>query len=125
LSVFCFIDEVTEVRKGESLTARFRLKGDEEFLKDHFDGFPVMPGVLLLETLKQAACRLLGGEYRLIGAENIKFGQFVKPGSLLEATVTVVKNSDAKHRFDGKLNLIENGSATKALTASFELIPLR
>ena len=58
LGPFCFIDKVVEIRKNEFLTAVFKLKGSEEFLKDHFEGFPVMPGVLLLEALKQASERL-------------------------------------------------------------------
>ena len=61
LYLFGFIDKISEVEKDQSITAFFTLKGSEEFLQDHFEGFPVMPGVLLLESLKQAATLIIGG----------------------------------------------------------------
>lgn len=132
MSVFCFIDEVAEVKKGESLTAYFTLKGNEEFLKDHFNGFPVMPGVLLLEALKQAASALLEPAakdskvfYRLSGVEDAKFGQFVKPGSRLKIFVKFLKSEGLFSFFDGRIDLIaplpEGASQGRALTAGLKL----
>ena len=124
---FCFIDKVEEIKKDDHLTAFFTLKGSEEFLKDHFDGFPVMPGVLLLESLKQAALHLLsagadGLLYRLARVDSAKFGQFVKPGSLLKLQVRIVRKEQNLTHFEGRIDLINEKSApTKALLADFSL----
>ena len=132
MSVFCFIDKIVEVRKKESLTALFTLKGSEEFLKDHFDGFPVMPGVLLLEALRQVASSLLvlSGDfeetfYRFSQVEAVKFGQFVKPGSALKLWVRLLKKEKEEIFFEGRIDLKSGGVLSgKALTANFSLLPL-
>ena len=64
---FVLIDRITEINPGQSLTAVKNLSLAEEYLADHFPGFPVMPGVLMLEALTQAAlsgeaCALLTGD---------------------------------------------------------------
>ena len=45
MGAFSFIDKISEVEKDQSITAFFTLKGTEEFLKDHFEDFPVMPSL--------------------------------------------------------------------------------
>lgn len=50
---FRFIDELTALTPGESACARWRLKGDEEFLCGHFPGHPLLPGVIMIEALAQ------------------------------------------------------------------------
>ena len=129
MSVFCFIDKVAEFKKDESLTAYYTLTGKEEFLKDHFKNFPVMPGVLLLETAKQAAASLLrlsdgeGKQYRLKSAEEVRFGQFVKPGSRLKIFVRLLKNGSEASIFDGRIDLAD-APFGKALTATMTLAPV-
>ena len=132
MSDFSFIDNVSEVKKNESLTAFFSLKGTEEFLQDHFEGFPVMPGVLLLESLKQASARLAaaseGGDvcYRLVRADEVKFGQFVRPGSHLKIFVRQLAKEGQCFHMEGRIDLIDplgDGSSRKALTANIALEP--
>jgi 3-hydroxymyristoyl/3-hydroxydecanoyl-(acyl carrier protein) dehydratase len=50
---FRFIDELTALTPGESATARWQLKGTEEFLRGHFPGQPLLPGVIMVEALAQ------------------------------------------------------------------------
>ena len=131
MASFSFIDSVSEVKRNESLTAFFTLKGSEEFLEDHFVGFPVMPGVLLLESLKQTAAMLLASSsnanggvlYRLTEVDEAKFGQFVRPGSQLKLFVKLVpdkKNIAAK--FEGRIDFMQNKvQAGKAFSAVFSL----
>lgn len=131
MSVFSFVDRVTEVKKGESLTAVFKLKGDEEFLKNHFSAFPVMPGVLLLESLKQAASALLdatfpgSGPYRLRHVEEARFGKFVKPGSALNLSVRLRKTESEAYFFDARADFFPDSSESapkgRALSAGFSL----
>ena len=128
MSAFGFIDKVADFKQNESLTAYFTLTGKEEFLKDHFKGFPVMPGVLLLETAKQAADVLLqkssskeDKKYRLARVEEVRFGQFVKPGSELKIFVRLLKNENNTHVFDGRIDLTK-APFGKALSATMTLV---
>ena len=101
-------------------------------MQDHFKNFPVMPGVLLLETLKQAASILLKrsigveiAEFRLIKAQDIRFGQFVKPGSVLKSSVHLKEKRDAVQFFEGKLDLMDAGgthSKNRPISALFGLV---
>ena len=123
------MDKVVDLKKNESLTAVYTLNGREEFLKDHFSGFPVMPGVLLLESLKQTASALLtlsGGPkerfYRFTRVQDVKFGQFVKPGSELKLFVRLLEKEGDKRCFEGRIDLTVQGVfAGKALSAWMEL----
>lgn len=51
---FRFVDAVDAFVPGQSITARYRVTGDEPFLAGHFPGNPVFPGVIQLEALAQA-----------------------------------------------------------------------
>jgi 3-hydroxyacyl-[acyl-carrier-protein] dehydratase len=132
LSVFRFVDKVSEVKKNESVTAFFTLKGDEEFLKDHFEGFPVMPGVLQIEALAQAASALLassggpaGKMYRLVRVANVKFGQFVRPGNLLKLSARLVTQDRSGARFEGRIELMDGGlAAARVVSTEFVLAPV-
>ena len=55
---FNLIDRIVEVRPGRGLQAVKNLTLGEEYLADHFPTFPVMPGVLMLETLVEAGAWL-------------------------------------------------------------------
>lgn len=128
MSAFGFIDKVVEFKKEDSLTACYTLTGKEEFLRDHFKDFPVMPGVLLLETAKQAAVSLLrlssGQEkaYRLKAVEEVRFGQFVKPGSELKIFVRLLKNMSGTSVFNSRIDLA-SAPFGKALSAIMTLVP--
>jgi 3-hydroxyacyl-[acyl-carrier-protein] dehydratase len=79
---------------GPRLTAVKNLSLAEEYLSDHFPGFPVMPGVLMLEALAQAGAWLVremedfaSSIIVLKQAKTIKYGSFVEPGRQLELKV--------------------------------------
>lgn len=84
---FRFVDAVDELGDDGTVTARYRVTGDEAFLAGHFPGNPVFPGVLQLEALAQAgAVALLADErYRgrlplFGGVEEARFRRIVRPG---------------------------------------------
>ena len=78
----------------------------EEYLQDHFPTFPVLPGVMMLEALTQAAAWLMhhrSGFGRSMAvlkeARNVKYGTFVPPGAFLRVEVEYLKPTDAGATF--------------------------
>jgi len=91
------LDQILELQPGKRIVAVKRLEPDEEYLKDHFPGFPVMPGVLMLEAMFQAGAWLTyaSEDFQhavvvLKEARNIKFADFVEPGEQLVVTAEMV-----------------------------------
>lgn len=94
---FALVDRITDLEPGVRITAVKNLSLAEEYLADHFPGFPVMPGVLMLEAMTQAAAWLIrSGEdfahsvVTLKEARNVKYGNFVEPGQTLVVTAEVL-----------------------------------
>lgn len=103
---FLLVDRIMSFEAGESITAVKNLSLAEEYLADHFPGFPVMPGVLMLESLVQASAWLMRitEDFRfstilLKEAKALKFNNFMKPGMTLKVTSTVHKRSDREYVF--------------------------
>jgi 3-hydroxyacyl-[acyl-carrier-protein] dehydratase len=93
------LDRITALEPGKRLTAERRLLPNEEYLKDHFPLFPVMPGVMMLEALHQAAVWMIktGDQFRtplvlLREVKSVKFGDFLCPGETLEISVEAIKD---------------------------------
>src|SRR4051795_1926399 len=105
---FVLIDRILEVRRGEALVAVKNLSLAEEYLADHFPGFPVMPGVLMLEALTQAGAWLVRDMEDfthsiviLKQARTIKYGSFVEPGRQLQLRVELTAHGDRESAFKG------------------------
>ncbi|MDO4857214.1 MAG: 3-hydroxyacyl-ACP dehydratase FabZ family protein [Thermoguttaceae bacterium] len=121
---FLLLDKIKEVKLGESLTAVKNLTLSEEYLADHFPGFPVMPGVLMLEAMTEAAAWLirLTDNYAdsiisLKEARNVKYNHFVQPGETLEIRVQMVSRGNGETKFKAEGWLGE----TQALSARLVL----
>lgn len=106
---FHLIDRITEVAPGKSLRAVKNLTLGEEYLADHFPTFPVMPGVLMLQTLVEAGAWLLrlSEDYAhsvivLREVKNIKYGSFMEPGKQMSVSVELVERTDGLATFKGK-----------------------
>ncbi|MGE4353153.1 MAG: 3-hydroxyacyl-ACP dehydratase FabZ family protein [Oscillospiraceae bacterium] len=92
-----------EVEKAEDLACgKYHVRGDEWFLKGHFPGNPVVPGVILCEILAQSACILLTDKMSgkvtpmYTGLNNVRFKSPVRPG---DTFVTACKITRAKPPF--------------------------
>jgi 3-hydroxyacyl-[acyl-carrier-protein] dehydratase len=120
---FYLIDKV-ESLSDEKIVAVKYVTLAEEYLADHFPTFPVLPGVLMLEAITQAAAWLLHHRSKfaksmaiLKEAKNVKYGSFVAPGNFLRVEVEFVKATDAGASFkaSGSVN------QSTALSARVEL----
>src|SRR5438552_14298121 len=96
---FNLIDKI-ESLSAEKIVATKYVSLAEEYLADHFPTFPVLPGVLMLEALTQAAGWLLHTPSNcaksmavLKEARNVKYGQFVAPGNSLRVEVEFIKET--------------------------------
>jgi 3-hydroxyacyl-[acyl-carrier-protein] dehydratase len=97
---FRFVDGVDAVEPGVSITARYRVRGDEDFLAGHFPGNPVLPGVIQLEALAQTGCIAVLADVRYAdklllfgGVEKVRWRRVVRPGDELTMTVTLERLS--------------------------------
>jgi len=98
---FCLLDRIVELEPGAKVVAVRRLLPEEEYLKDHFPRFPVMPGVLMLEAMYQASAWLVrqteGFAHSMVvlkEVRNIKYTDFVTPGKELVVTAEILKQED-------------------------------
>ena len=91
---FHLIDRILELEPGKRIRMVKNLTLGEEYLADHFPTFPVMPGVLMLQTLVEGAAWLLRAtedfQHSVIvlrDARNVKYGNFMQPGHSMIITV--------------------------------------
>ena len=97
---FRFVDDVDAFEPGVSITARYRVRGDEEFLAGHFPGNPVFPGVIQLEALAQAGAIAVLADERYAGklplfggVEKVRWRRLVVPGDELVLTLELERLS--------------------------------
>jgi len=95
---FLLIDKVVEVEEGKRAVGIKTVSGNEGYFKGHFPGFPVMPGVLIVEALAQvSAVAMLSNENNrgrlglLAGIDHCRFKRQVSPGDQLRLEVTITR----------------------------------
>lgn len=126
---FALIDTVLE-QDSERIVALKNVSLAEEYLADHFPGFPVLPGVLMLEALVQAARRLLemqgGGEWVLGGVKAVRYGSFVRPGEALRVEVARDGTwTPMAASFRGTASVVRGGQASEtAVSGRFTMRPI-
>jgi 3-hydroxyacyl-[acyl-carrier-protein] dehydratase len=117
---FTLIDRITAIEPGTSLKAVKNLSLAEEYLADHFPGFPVMPGVLMVESLVQAGAWLMrhteNFQYSAVllkEARAIRFNNFVAPGKTLLVECSVHKRDERTYTLKGT-GTVDGTSAVSA-----------
>jgi len=95
---FSLVDKIKILEPGKRIVAVKSLSLAEEYLRDHFPNFPVMPGVLMLEALTQASAWLIRvsedfahSVVVLKEARNVKYARFVQPGQTLNIESEIVQ----------------------------------
>ena len=112
---FELVDAVLERDEQRIVTVK-NVTAAEEYLGDHFPGFPILPGVMMLEAMVQAARRLLeetgveeagtappsSGRWVLGEVRNVRYGNMVRPGQKLTVEVQRIKAEGGRHTFQGR-----------------------
>jgi len=105
------VDRVEELVVGERITAIKAVTINEQFFAGHFPGRPIMPGVLIIEALAQAAGILaietvgVAGTGKLVyfmSMDGVKFRAPVEPGVLLRLEISFVQKRTTASRFSGR-----------------------
>ena len=96
-------------RQADSLTGIKTVTAAEEYLADHFPGFPVLPGVMMLEAMVQAGRLFVagsdeppGGPLVVTRVRNVRYGNMVRPGQALEVKVSLRKQDETGFEFQGE-----------------------
>lgn len=108
---FLLVDRVTRIEKGQSLQAIKNVTINEPFFPGHFPVRPVMPGVLMLEAMAQAAALLvfdaMGASpddntvYYFAGIDGARFKRPVEPGDQLVMDITMLRSKAGIFKFAG------------------------
>jgi 3-hydroxyacyl-[acyl-carrier-protein] dehydratase len=114
---FCLVDRILEVEPGKVIRAVKNLTLGEEYLADHFPTFPVMPGVLMLQTLIEAGAWLIrvtdGFRHSMVvlrEAKHVKYGTFMEPSRRMLVSVELMEQAKDHAICKGKGEV--NGATT-------------
>jgi 3-hydroxyacyl-[acyl-carrier-protein] dehydratase len=109
---FLLVDRVLELEKGDSIVAIKNVTVNEPFFNGHFPDHPVMPGVLIVEAMAQAAGILGfktmdkkpqdGSIYYFVGSDKLRFKRPVVPGDQLKLEAKVMSERRGIWKFDVK-----------------------
>ena len=94
---FRFIDRLTQLHPGQSGEGEYTVRGDEPFLRGHFPGEPIFPGVLLVEAAAQLAGVVAQSDpkipplknLKLTAMRNVKILGTAKPGEIIQVETRV------------------------------------
>tara|TARA_Y100001958_G_scaffold159626_1_gene162084 strand:+ start:891 stop:1322 length:432 start_codon:yes stop_codon:yes gene_type:complete len=108
---FLLIDRIIDVKKGKEITAQKNVSNNEPFFQGHFPGYPVFPGVLLLEAMAQATAILdvqsnnrdMSKQlYYFVGIDNARFKKQVVPGDIILINAKLIQSKSEVHKFSAE-----------------------
>jgi 3-hydroxyacyl-[acyl-carrier-protein] dehydratase len=124
---FLLVDRLEEVEAGTKCVGYKNVTINEPFFQGHFPGHPIMPGVLILESMAQvggAYVAALGGAGSdkvtyFVGIDNARFRKPVRPGDQLRLEVELISTRRGIHVFLGKAYVGDSLVAEAELKATF------
>ncbi len=124
---FILVDQLLSLEPGKRIVMAKNVTMAEEYLADHFPGFPVLPGVMMLEAAIQTAAWLVRNSEQfahslivLKEARGVRYGTFVSPGQTLTLTAEALEITPTRSDFKIK-GTVNNQTA---ITARLELAHL-
>ncbi len=126
---FLLIDRVVEVERRKRIVAIKNVTINEPFFQGHFPGYPIMPGVLVVEAMAQAGGVLVlldlpdpGDKLMLFtGVDGAKFRRPITPGDQLRIEITILQLRSRAVRLEGKAFV--DGKLACEATLSCGLVP--
>lgn len=125
---FILIDRILELIPGEEIVALKNVTINEPFFQGHFPGFPVMPGVLIVEAMAQAGGVLYldsvpvekrGSVVFFMGMDKVKFRKPIVPGDQIIFEVKLLKQRSKAIKLSGIAKVDGKVAAEAQLMASF------
>ena len=124
---FILVDRILDLVAGEKITALKNVTINEPFFQGHLPSFPIMPGVLIVEAMAQAAGVLAlesmpaekrGAQVFFMGLDKVKFRKPVVPGDKLVIEVQIIKFRSIVVKASGKAFVKDNVVAEAELMAT-------
>ena len=129
---FLLVDRVTAIEKGKSIQALKNVTMNEPFFQGHFPHRPVMPGVLMLEALAQAAALLAFDAldssptddmvYYFAGIDGARFKRPVEPGDQLILDVEMLRMNAGIFKFKARASVAGDLAVEAELTCAMRSI---
>ncbi len=122
---FLLVDRVVEMVPGERVVAIKNVTANEPFFPGHFPGYPVMPGVLIIEALAQAGCVMMLSSMEdrknkvpfFAGINRCKFRRQVVPGDQLRLELEVLRQRGTSCKMAAKAFVGEELAAEAEIMA--------
>ena len=122
---FVLLDGIDHLEPGRSAEGHKLIAPDEDYFRDHFPGYPIVPGVLVLESLAQLGGRLVEASVRettgrrvlpvLAKIEHAKFVRSVRPGDRLDLVTEIVAIAADAARVTGTARVGGRTAATAGI----------
>lgn len=129
---FLLVDRVLELVKGERIVALKNVSMNEPYFIGHFPHLPVMPGVLQIEALAQAAGILsfqtmgrksdINSVYYFVGIDNARFKRPVSPGDQLRLEVSITRVARGMWKYSGVASVDGEKSAVADIMCALRSI---
>ena len=123
---FLLVDRAEDYRPSQSIVGIKCVTVNEPFFEGHFPGYPVMPGVLIVEALAQSGAVLMsksldvdvrGKTIFFVSVDNCRFRAPVRPGDVLRLCVEVVRARGDLFKFRGQAKVGEKIAAEAEFAA--------
>jgi 3-hydroxyacyl-[acyl-carrier-protein] dehydratase len=130
---FLLVDKILKFEDGKSIEAIKNVSFNEPFFNGHFPGYPVMPGVLILEALAQASgllafktpslCPPNESLYLFVGIDKARFKKPVVPGDQLVLKVEMKKSKGGFAVFEASATVDQEVAAYAEIMCGFKELP--
>ena len=122
-----FVDRITTLDSGRAIETLKNVTATEDVFDDHFPGYPILPGALIVETFEQASQILIGTAHgftrvgRLRAVQRAAFRHFVRPGDQLRVRCVRTGGDDATWVVNASAEV--DGRRVASATLDFALAP--